>query len=133
MRLGQAGQLYLAVGAGAAVGSLLRFAVGIGTAAAGLPGFSATGIVNVAGSLVIGFVATISGPEGRLLIGPVPRLFVMSGICGGLTTFSAMSLDAFVMLAAERPASAALYLAVVICLSLAAAWAGHSVAARLNR
>ncbi len=129
----QAGRLYLAVGAGAALGALLRFAISLGTVGAGLPVFLATGIVNVLGSLVIGLFATLSAPEGRLIIGPVPRQFVMTGLCGGLTTFSSMSLDAFAMLLAARPVAAALYLAAVIGLSLVAVWTGHTLAARLNR
>jgi fluoride exporter len=133
MPLGQTTRLYLAVSTGAALGALLRFAVNLGTVGAGLPVFTATGIVNVVGSLVIGFFATLSGPDGRMIIGPVARQFVMTGICGGLTTFSSMSLDAFAMLLAARPAAAALYLAAVVGLSLAAVWAGHGLAARLNR
>ena len=126
----QAARLYLAVGAGAALGSLLRFA---GSAAGLARASPAPASSTSLGSLVIGFFATISGPDGRLLIGPVPRQFVTSGVCGGFTTFSAMSLDAFLLLAADRPGAAALYLAAVIGLSLAAVWAGHALAARLNR
>lgn len=120
-------RLHLAVGAGAALGSLLRFAVGLAAVGAGLPGFAATGIVNVLGSLAIGFFAAVSGPDGRLPVGPVTRQFVMAGICGGFTTFSAMSLDAFVMLGGDLPGAPALLLAAVVGLSLAAVWAGHAL------
>jgi CrcB protein len=50
-------------------------------------------IVNIAGSFVIGFVATVSGPDGRFLLGTNERLFIMVGLCGGYTTFSAFSLQ----------------------------------------
>ena len=126
-------RLTLAVGCGAALGSLMRFGLAAGIAALGLPGFLATALVNLLGSLVIGFAATISGPGGRLTVSPARRQLVTSGFCGGFTTFSAMSLDAALMLAARRPAAAALYLVLVVALSLAAAAAGHAAAVRLNR
>ncbi len=106
-------RLALAVGSGAALGSLLRLAVFDGIASLALPAFIATALVNLAGSLVIGFASTISGPGGRLTVAPAPRQFVVSGLCGGLTTFSTMSLDALLMLADQRPALATLYLALV--------------------
>ena len=122
---------WAAVGIGAMLGAWLRWGLTIalgqlhahiqlGTLVANLVGGYLVGIA-------LGFFASYPG------LSPEWRLFAITGFLGGLTTFSAMSLDAFVMLAAERPASAALYLAAVIGLSLAAAWAGHSVAARLNR
>lgn len=125
-------RLYLAVGCGAGLGALLRFLVGGAIAGLGLPAFAATGLVNLLGSFVIGFFATLSGPDGRLLVSPVRRQLVMSGLCGGFTTFSSMSLDAFLMLADRRGAAAGAYLAVVVAGSLAAAWAGRGLAAGLN-
>src|SRR5258708_39934239 len=49
-------------------------------------------IVNVSGSFVIGFFATLTAPDGRFLVGTTARQFVMGGICGGYTTFSSFSL-----------------------------------------
>jgi fluoride exporter len=67
-----------------------------------------------------------------MLVSPASRQFVMGGICGGFTTFSAMSLDAFILLLQGDIPLAGLYLVIVVALSLVAAWAGHMVAARLN-
>ena len=50
-------------------------------------------IVNVTGSFVIGFFATLTGPDGRVFVGSKARQFVMTGICGGYTTFSSFSLQ----------------------------------------
>jgi CrcB protein len=56
----------------------------------------------------------------------------MGGICGGFTTFSAMSLDTFVLLLQGDIPLAGIYLMLVVVLSLVAAWVGHVVAVRLN-
>lgn len=126
-------RVYLAVGCGAAIGSLLRFLSGILIVSVmGLSALWATAFVNVLGSFVIGLFAALTGPDGRLLVSPAARQFVMGGICGGFTTFSAMSLDTFILLLRGDIPLAGLYLVLVVALSLAAAWVGHMVAARLN-
>jgi CrcB protein len=128
------GRLYLAVGCGAAAGSLMRFLSGVLIVSGlGLSALWATAFVNVVGSFVIMLFATLTGPDGRLLVGTEGRQFVMGGICGGFTTFSAMSLDTFGLMLEGNPRLAGLYLAAVVGLSLAAAWAGYAVAVRLNR
>jgi CrcB protein len=129
-----AARLYLAVGCGAAIGSLLRFLSGILIVSVmGLSALWATGLVNVLGSFVIGLFAALTGPNGRLLASPAARQFVMGGICGGFTTFSAMSLDTFILLLQGDTPLAGLYLVLVVALSLVAAWIGHILAMRLNR
>jgi CrcB protein len=127
-------KVYLAVGVGAALGSLLRFLSGILIVSViGLSALWATGFVNVVGSFVIGLFAALTAPDGRLLVGPEGRQFVMGGICGGFTTFSAMSLDTFILLLQGDLPLAGLYLVQVVVFSLAAAWIGHMVAVLLNR
>jgi fluoride exporter len=121
-------RLILAAGLGAALGSLLRALAG-----ALLPGAAATGLVNLAGSFLIGFVAAISGPAGRLPLGPARRQLVMGGFCGGLTTFSAMALETLGMVFARDALAAGGYVALVVLASLAAARAGVALAERLNR
>ncbi len=41
-------------------------------------------IVNVVGSFVIGFFASLTGPDGRVFVGTDARQFVMTGVCGRL-------------------------------------------------
>jgi CrcB protein len=57
----------------------------------------------------------------------------MGGLCGGFTTFSAMSLDTFILLLQGDTPLAGLYLVLVIAFSLLATWIGHILAVRLNR
>ncbi|QCI66794.1 fluoride efflux transporter CrcB [Phreatobacter stygius] len=127
-------KVYWAVGCGAAIGSLLRFLSGeLIVSALGLSALVTTAVVNVVGSFVIMVFATLTGPDGRLLVGATSRQFVMAGLCGGFTTFSAMSLDAFILLLEGDIALALAYLAAVVGLSLAAAWFGFGLAVRINR
>ncbi|RWF12061.1 MAG: camphor resistance protein CrcB, partial [Mesorhizobium sp.] len=99
----------------------------------GLSALLATAFVNVVGSWVVTFFATLTRPDGRLMIGPTARQFVTGGFCGGLTTFSAMSLDTFILLFERDLGLAATYLVSVVVLSLAAAWLGYAMAIRINR
>src|SRR5262249_49896104 len=50
-------------------------------------------LVNITGSLIIGFFATLTGPDGRIFASSTVRQFVMIGLCGGYTTFSSFSLQ----------------------------------------
>jgi CrcB protein len=50
-------------------------------------------IVNISGCLLIGLLATITGPDGRLVVPPDFRQFLLIGICGGYTTFSSFGLQ----------------------------------------
>lgn len=122
---------YLWIGLGSAAGGLARF--GVGTVL-GSPAFPwATILINATGSLVIGFFATATGPDGRLLVGTLARQTVMVGFCGGYTTFSAFSLESFALLRHGRIVAAAANVGLSLVLCLAGVWFGHAVAARLNR
>jgi CrcB protein len=125
---------YLVIGLGSALGGVARYGCGL-LAAMLLPVVFPwmTIVINVIGSFVIGFFATLTGPDGRLLVGTLWRQFVMVGICGGYTTFSAFSLETFNLVRAGRPlaAGANLMLSLVFC--LIAVWLGDGIARRLNQ
>jgi len=90
-------------------------------------------MVNVIGSFVIGFFATLTAPDGRFLVGTTARQFVMVGICGGYTTFSSFSLQTL-NLARDGEwfrACANIGLSVVLC--MLAVWLGLVAAAALNQ
>lgn len=134
MRVPRKARLYLAVGIGAALGSVARVLGSLGLMAVLGPGFPwGTIAVNVVGSFAIGLYATLSEPGGRLQPSPATRQFVLAGCCGGFTTFSIFSLET--VLLAERGAwdLAVLNVGLSTILWLLAVWIGYRLGLRLNR
>lgn len=131
---GPSASLYAVVAAGGAIGSLLRaFADLAIVAVAGADFPWGTLFVNVAGSFAIGFYAALAVSGGRWRVGTHQRNFVMTGICGGYTTFSVFSLHTLRLWQAGDPAAAAFNVGVSIAGWLAAVWLGYALAARIGR
>ncbi|GAB4167517.1 MAG: CrcB family protein [Thalassobaculales bacterium] len=126
--------LYALVALGSTIGGVLRAAVGMAAVATLGPTLPwGTLIVNVVGSFAIGYFATLTGPGGRLFVSARSRHFVMTGICGGFTTFSVFSLETFRLAAAGQLAAAGLNVAGSVVTWLGAVWLGHLAASRSNR
>jgi fluoride exporter len=89
--------------------------------------------VNVTGSFVIGFFATLTGPDGRVFVGTDARQFVMTGVCGGYTTFSSFSLQTLNLARDGEMALAGANAVVSLALCLVAVWLGHISAGALNQ
>jgi CrcB protein len=90
-------------------------------------------LVNIAGSFVIGFFGTLTAPDGRLLVGPTARQFVMVGLCGGYTTFSSFSLQTLSLVRDGDWLRAGANITLSVALCLLAVWLGHVAAAALNQ
>ena len=124
---------YLWVAIGGALGSVGRFWLSGLVAARWGENFPVgTLVINVTGSFAIGIFAALTAPEGRLLITPGLREFLMIGICGGYTTFSSFSLQTLNLLR-EREwlyAGGNVLLSVVLC--LIAVWLGFMLGAAFN-
>jgi len=126
--------LYFLIALGGALGSVARFALnGAISTHFGETFPWGTLLVNVTGSFVIGFFATLTGPEGRVFASGNTRAFFMTGVCGGYTTFSSFSLQTLA-LAREGEwlrAGGNTVGSVVAC--LVAVWLGHLCASALNQ
>ncbi len=113
------------VAAGGAVGSVARYALGVLMLRALGSGFPwGTLAVNVAGSVVIGVIAGLAAGGGGLT--EPGRLFLVTGVLGGFTTFSAFSLDTGALFG-RSAGLAALYVGVTVAAGLGAFAAGHAV------
>jgi len=89
-------------------------------------------IVNVTGSFIIGFFATLTGPDGRVFVGTTGRQFVMIGICGGYPTFSSFSLQTLNLMNDGEWFYVGGNIVGSVVLCLAAVWAGHILALSIN-
>jgi CrcB protein len=117
---------YFWVSVGGAVGTAARFWLsGIVAQRYGQTFPYGTLVVNVTGSFIIGLFAALTDPDGRWLVSPSVRQFVMIGVCGGYTTFSSFSLQTL-SLAQDGEwfrAAANSFLSFALC--LIAVWLGH--------
>jgi CrcB protein len=85
---------WIAVAVGGAMGSVARFWLTSAMTALTGPRFPwGTLLINVVGSFVIGLVAGLTLTSVRVAMHPDIRIFLMTGVCGGFTTFSAFSLQ----------------------------------------
>ena len=82
-------------------------------------------LVNVAGSFLIGFLAGVSD-KSDILPGEW-RLFLMTGLCGGFTTFSSFTNESMVLLHNGQMLSFLLYTGLSLFLGLAAVFLGFSL------
>jgi CrcB protein len=113
-----------AVGAGGSLGGLARYLL----ATAAPPGHGlpwATLAVNVVGAFVVGVLAT------RIAAGRLDqrvRPFAVTGVCGGLTTFSTVMTEVHLLARAGRSGLAGAYLGLTLAAGLAAAALGARLA-----
>ncbi len=125
---------YIWIALGSALGGLARYWLsGVIARRFGEAFPVGTLVVNASGSFVIGFLAALTDPVGRVWMNASARQFLMMGLCGGYTTFSSFSLQTL-NLAREGEwlyAGANVVCSVLFC--LLAVWFGHVVAECIHR
>lgn len=123
----------LAVGLGGLLGSLARYKLG------GLILHHATSwrfplstfAVNFLGCALVGILAGIA--EHRHGLSPPVRLFLITGFCGGFTTFSAFGLETVYLLRRHEAAWALANVVLSVVAGVAAVWLGWRTVELLNR
>nr|WP_277399675.1 fluoride efflux transporter CrcB [Pseudoxanthomonas sp. LH2527] len=113
--------------AGGALGAAMRFWLGgmlLRQLGSGFPW--GTFAVNMIGSFAAGFLAIWLEARGPSAI--YWRAFLMVGVLGALTTYSALMVECLLFARSDRQGSALGYLAVTLALGLLLVWLGARVA-----
>jgi len=122
---------YLLVFFGGGLGASLRHFVNVTSARAFGTAFPwGTFIINITGSTVMGLIAGYLAFKGEA--SQPWRLFLMTGILGGYTTFSAFSLDAGLLYERGELGLAAAYVLGSVALSIAGLFAGLALVRHLT-
>lgn len=112
--------LLIAIGGG--IGSALRYLMGGVAQRAAAVGFPVgTLVVNVTGSFLIG---ALSQHFMNTQTHPLARALLITGLCGGYTTFSAFSLETVGLIEGGEIGRAAAYVVLSVTVSIAATFAG---------
>jgi CrcB protein len=117
----------LIVSLGGALGTFLRFIISklfVSTSAV----FTYVALVNIIGCLVAGLIA---GYMDRHIHTETQRLFLITGIMGGFTTFSAFSLDAINLMHKGRTPEAIIYVAISVIGAILAAITGYYLSSKM--
>ena len=107
----------LLVALGGAVGSVLRYL--ISSLNTSFPW--GTFAVNILGSLLIGLLV---GFVSKGVLSPEMKLLLITGFCGGFTTFSTFANESFGMMKAGDALQMALYVAASVIVGIMAVWSG---------
>ena len=116
--------IYVALGG--ALGATLRYLFGVGVfRLLGPTSFPVAIIgVNIVGSFLMGAFVVLAAQRGLTYLSP----FVMTGLLGGFTTFSAFSLEAVTLYERGDVEQAVLYVVLSVVLSILGLAAGMAVA-----
>lgn len=116
----------LLVALGGALGSVIRYLLsGWNT-----PSFPlGTFFVNILGSLLIGCLV---GWVNKGVLSPEMKLLLVTGFCGGFTTFSTFANESFGMMKMGDALLAALYVSASIFLGILAVWIGIALSGSMK-
>ncbi len=117
----------LCAGLGGFIGASLRYLTGSAAERwlSNQPFLWATLTVNVVGCFAIGALA--GAMDARLAVSPALRVFLVVGVLGGFTTYSAFGLEAVNLIRQDRIGAAALHILLHLVLGLGAVVLGFAL------
>ena len=116
---------FIAVGAGGAIGAMLRYGMTVLGVHLHWSSNLATFLVNILGSFVMGILVSSCGHGSWMLMATV-------GICGGFTTFSTFSVQSFNLIQEGKWGHAALYIFATLVICILMAWIGCLIGQKLK-
>jgi len=127
---------YLWVAIGGAIGSMARYGIGnVVSEKFGVAFPWGTLVINVTGSFLIGILGAVTAPEGKMT--PQSRVLatqlLITGVCGGYTTFSSFSLQTLKLIRDREwfYAGGNVLLSVLLC--MIAVWLGYLLGSMVKR
>ena len=114
---------FLFVALGGALGSMGRYAISLLPFKTGFP--ILTLLTNIIGAVLIGFIAGIVSNNNE--VSPNAVLFWKTGVCGGFTTFSTFSLEAFTLLENKAYLLGGIYIFLSVACCLAGIYYGKKL------
>ncbi len=119
--------IWLYVAVGSAAGGVGRYVIGGAIQQRFGLGFPlGTLIVNITGSLLLGFILRLA--LGGTQMSPETRILLTTGFCGGYTTFSTFTYDTAMMFENGQYRRAFVYVVLSVVLSVLATFAGFALA-----
>ena len=112
---------FLWVALGGAIGAVCRYAISLIPVKTTFPVL--TLITNILGAILIGFIVGVAAEREN--VSPNMVLFLKTGVCGGFTTFSTFSLEAFQLFENKMYAYGSIYVVSSVGCCLIGIWCGR--------
>ncbi len=116
------------VALGGAVGAVARYAISLIPVKTQFPVLTLA--TNLIGAILIGFIVGIADKKEE--VSPNMVLFWKTGVCGGFTTFSTFSLEAYKLFENKAYSLGGIYVVLSVCCCLFGVFLGRKLAATLG-
>ena len=119
---------FLFVALGGALGAVARYAISLIPVKTQFP--ILTLVTNILGAVLIGFIVGLT--DKRENTSPNTILFWKTGVCGGFTTFSTFSLEAYKLFENKTYALGGVYVTLSVCSCLFGIFLGKKLATAIG-